>query len=1059
MIYSLLSLSNIHYEIKKQKKKKEAARGGEYEPREHKMAIGDLSIKLGTEIDVFNPSQSKGLTEREAEKRLREFGENCLTPPTVVPWYIQLLSKFLDKFMLLLLAAGVLCHVAFALDTQQKENLYFGACLYVIVVLTCVITYYQERGSAATLSAIKKLMPTSCNVVRNGVENKCDPRFLVCGDVVHLQLGDRVPADLRLISVKDLKTENSSLTGESAPVSGFVDAQSDRPMEAKNIVFSSSLVMQGSGHGVVIRTANQTMIGTIASLASSSGHIEESLLQKEIHRFVNIIAIFALTTAICLFVVGMSRGVDFLTCFVNGFIVVLVANIPEGLAATVTSCLAVVAKRMSEKNVLVKRIDIIESLGACSIICSDKTGTLTQNMMTVENLFYGGAIHNVHAGGTSVILDTFQERASMHMRERGDYTARKRASEDSSARSTPGNTFTISSFKALMSGANASLDWEMFSTHAKLLTIAGVNNQAAFEDVLGVREIVRGDATDAGLLRYADAIYPVSLAKRSFVTQFEIPFNSVNKYAAVVCTCPSSNEFLIFLKGAPERVIMRCTTFAHERGERPVDAQFTENFEDTYHRFGVCGERVIGFAYARVPARDYANVEDPNALLQEVNFTFAGLISLVDPPRPGVADAIAKCRSASIKVAMVTGDHPLTAEAIARKVGIITLPTSHELAPAKLKKHWLAEDCDAVVISGAEAETFTESDWEVIVRMKEIVFARTSPQMKLKLVEHLRDVGEIVAVTGDGVNDSPALKAAHIGIAMGSPQSSDVAREAADIVLLDDNFASIEHAVAEGRAVFDNLSKSITYTLAHLTPQLVPVFFNLALGMPLAMNGIMILSIDLLTEQGPAISLVYEKAEADIMRRPPRNPRTDHLITRETLIFSYVISGLFSSLTCFMAYALVFHHYGIELPDVAFSLDKGYFKGPPYSASDKILTLANGTSFDAMKQNLIYKQASTAWYLTLIVNQFWNIFVCRTRRTSIFEQGFFSNEVTIYGCVTSLTIMACAIYVPELQVQDLFNTTAPLGQSWTCTFLFMFWIVSVSEFMKFQKRKHFLQVA
>lgn len=1027
-----------------------------YRPREHTLKLGDLGFSLETDVNVHEPSKSKGLSPSEAAKRLARDGPNMLEPPKPRPWYVQLAMKFLDKFMILLLTAGLLCHIAYALDTAQKENLYFGIALYIIVVLTCVITFFQERSSASTLSAIKKLLPTSCNVVRGGVEMRCDPKDIVVGDIIHLHLGDRVPADVRIIHSKDLKLEMSSLTGESKPITMVVDPASENPLESRNIGFSSSLVMQGSGHGVVIRTANNTMIGTIASLAAGSGIVEESLLQKEIHRFVNIIAIFALCSAITLFVIGISRGVSFLTCFVNGFIVVLVANIPEGLAATVTSCLAVVAKRMSAKNVLVKRIDIIESLGACSIIASDKTGTLTQNRMTVENLFYGSQVFNVHAGGTSVILDTISERATMHMAQQGSYTARRRTSAELGRPSSPGQTFTISGFKALLSGSSSSLNWNQFSCHAKLLTIAGVNNQAAFSDQDGERQIVRGDATDAGLLRYADAVYPVHLARQSFVTKFEIPFNSVNKYAAVVVSSPGGKGHdLVFMKGAPERVITRCDKYAHERGERPVTDEFSEMFEDAYHRFGVCGERVIGFAYAQIERRESYDKVDPDALLESIKFTFVGMISLVDPPRPGVAEAIENCRKASIKVAMVTGDHPLTAEAIARKIGIITMATSHEMAAetgTDPLRHWLAPECNAVVITGAEAETFTEKDWDVVVRKKEIVFARTSPQMKLKFVQNLRKVGEIVAVTGDGVNDAPALKAAHIGIAMGSPSSSDVAREAADIVLLDDNFASIGAAVTEGRSVFDNLTKSIMYTLAHLTPQLVPVFFNLALGMPLAMNGIMILSIDLLTEQGPAISLVYETPESDIMSRKPRNPLRDHLITRQTLVYSYAIAGFCSSMFCFMAYSLVFKHYGISLNHLVFAADKGYFAGPPYDAPvngvyGPVFT-SNGHSYDAIEQYSIYRQASTAWYLTLIMNQVWNLFSVRTQRTSIFEQGFFSNEVAIYGVICSLTIMVCAVYIPELQTPDLFASARPLGQSWLPTFAFGAWIFGVSEFIK-----------
>jgi sodium/potassium-transporting ATPase subunit alpha len=409
---------------------------------------------------------------------------------------------------------------------------------------------------------------------------------------------------------------------------------------------------------------------------------------------------------------------------------------------------------------------------------------------------------------------------------------------------------------------------------------------------------------------------------------FEIPFNSVNKWSLAIVSDPGAptTTHIVFLKGAPEIVLGRCAEFMYNAATRPIDDDFREEYAASYERFGSCGERVLGFAYKVIAAqRPEAYLSDAAACPKD-GFVFCGLISLVDPPRPGVADAIATCRAAGIKVTMITGDHPLTAEAVARKVNIITRATPRDVAfeDGVPESSVLLSDerVEAVVITGAQINNLSQDDWDAVLSKREVVFARTSPQQKLRLVEHYQRRGEIVAVTGDGVNDAPALKRAQIGIAMGSEHASDVARESADIVLLDDNFASIVGAIEEGRVLFDNLKKTVAYTLAHLWPELVPIFLNLAFSFPLAMNGLMILTIDLLTEQGPAISLAYERAEAHVMMRPPRNLKTDRLVSAQSLFYSYITAGLANALVCMFAYFMVYVRRGIPVSRLAFSLDE-----------------------------------------------------------------------------------------------------------------------------------------
>lgn len=1046
--------------------------------------------------------------------------------------------------MILLLCAGVLCHIAFACASppisvnrrllrspgltaascridpaHAPANNYLGIVLYAIVVITCIFTFLQDKATADVLASIKGMMASSTAVIRDGTERRIDPAELVPGDLVRLCLGDRVPADLRIIATYDLRTECSSLTGEPDAIPATVVAKHEAPIEARNIVFSSSLVMNGEGYGVVIKTGDNTMIGSIASLAAGSGHVEETLLEQEVHRFVNFIAVMAIIMAFVLFGIGMGRKPqNFIDSFVNGFIVVLVANVPEGLPATVTSCLSITAKRMAARNVLIKRTNIIESLGSATVIASDKTGTLTQNRMTVENLWYNRSVWNAYAGGRPDLLEAMSSRsasANAHMGSvaedegadesgaalpsRSAASNTRRSSLDAGANMTV-NSFTISGFGSAVSGNTVAgvpggrMSWDKFSGHAKLMTIAGICNRARYEDssagALGSEDRkILGDASDAGLLRYCDKIYPTSIARRVFPKVFEIPFNSVNKWSLAVVPDPAapSKTHVVFMKGAPEIILARCSTFMYHNSTRPLDDEFREAYTSAYERFGSCGERVLGFAYKVIPAGKPEAYATDEGKPPTDGLTFCGLISLVDPPRDGVADAIAVCRKAGIKVTMVTGDHPLTAEAIARKVNIITRCTPHDVAledgVPEEQVDWADPRVEAIVIKGSQINSLTLEQWDTILSKRECVFARTSPQQKLLLVENYQRRGEVVAVTGDGVNDSPALKRAQIGVAMGSINASEVAREAADIILLDDNFASIVHAIEEGRTLFDNLKKTIAYTLAHLLPEIVPILLNLAFSFPLAMNGLMILTIDLLTEQGPAISLAYEESEYAVMSRPPRNLVTDRLVTGPSLFYSYIVAGASNALISMYCFFLVYIRHGIPLSQLTFILDStgpnpftggnsttaaNYFAKSPFvsvgnttvnnvtvtrwtSGGTEVLPLVasnGGKVYDAVAQWNIFSESQCAWYLTLIFCQVWHIWNCRTRTTSIFKQGLFTNVVTMYGVGCEVAIMAAVIYIPAFQNASAFQTYPLHGIYWLPHLIYLGWIFSYNETVK-----------
>jgi soluble P-type ATPase len=551
---------------------------------------------------------------------------------------------------------------------------------------------------------------------------------------------------------------------------------------------------------------------------------------------------------------------------------------------------------------------------------------------------------------------------------------------------------------------------------------------------------VHGDASEAALLRWVDGLAPISVWRHAYPLLFEVPFNSDTKVALCVTRVPedrTGRTHIVFMKGAPERVVDRCTHRFHHGREVEIDADFRMGYERAYERFGVMGERVLGFAYCvfeapspdlAVSAAAYAAEGGADRLVPQRGLVFAGLVSLVDPPKAGVAEAVAACRGASIKVSMVTGDHPLTAEAIARKVNIITLPTAREVAHASGVAEADIELSDervrAVVMPGYALKSLSVADWDVLLSKEEVVFARTSPTQKLEIVEHYQRLKHVVCVTGDGTNDAPALKKANIGVAMGSAAASDVAREAADVVLLDDNFASIVGAIATGRSVFDNIKKSLAYTLTHQLPELVPVFCLLTFDIPLMLPGLVLLTIDVITEQGPATSLAFEPPEASVMLRPPRDMQRDRLIDLPLAIYVYCIMGAAETLVCILAFMIVFSYHGVPLSLVAHHREL-------WIAGSPTVELPDGSALTGAQQQRIYFMGAGAYYIALVLAQAcMHIFMVKTRLTSAFVHRVFANHFTLYGSAAAVFIMAFCIYVPV--VNSFFNV-APVYGFWWCT--------------------------
>ncbi|CAN8067083.1 unnamed protein product [Agarophyton chilense] len=873
----------------------------ELEMWEHKVSVQELCSKLQTDAE-------KGLTDSEAKIRLERDGPNMLSPPKVTPWYVKLLGQFINFFAILLQVASILCFVGYGLDPEAKDNLYLGVVLYVVVVITAVFTFFQEFKSEKTMEKFKNFLPPQSVARRGGKILEVDAATLVVGDVIEVKLGDKLPADIRIVSNQKLKVDNSPLTGESEPIGRTVDCTDENPLETKNLAFFGTLAVDGTCTGIVVNTGDSTVFGRIAGLAAGSVS-EVTTLQLDIHHFVIIISSVAIFLGVLFFIIGLIKGTPVITNVVF-CIGIIVANVPEGLLATVTVSLTLSAKRMAKKQVLVKKLEAVETLGSTTTICSDKTGTLTQNRMTIVHVAYDKQLQTTKTAATEATFD---------------------------------------------------LEDPCFK---ELFFIGAICGKAVFDskdmDENPDRSIderkVNGDASEAGILKFSEKIRSVSDMRNRNKQVCTIPFNSANKFMITINKVADQGDRLrLCMKGAPERVIDRCTSILTKDGVQPFDEAARSVINEQLAFMMERGERCLGFARLDLDPTEYPG----NFIFdtEEINFpmnglTFVGLMALLDPPREAVPHAVETCQSAGVKVIMVTGDHPATAKSIAKQVNIIKSATAEDIA----KERGISvdevdrSDVRAIVVPGSQIKDLEQDDWDRILAHEEIVFARTSPQQKLIIVENNQRLGNIVAVTGDGVNDSPALKKANIGIAMGI-SGSDVSKEAADMILLDDNFASIVNGVEEGRLIFDNLKKSIAYTLTSNIPEITPFLAFIIIQIPLPLTTVLILCIDLGTDLLPAISLAYENPESDIMRRPPRDSRVDRLVNRRLISFSYFQIGVIQALAGFYCYMVVLGDFGLTGHRLPF-LDEQAFMASPNSEDKRwlyaIRERAFGESVDAV---------------------------------------------------------------------------------------------------------------
>uniref|UniRef100_A0A4W6BXM0 Sodium/potassium-transporting ATPase subunit alpha n=1 Tax=Lates calcarifer TaxID=8187 RepID=A0A4W6BXM0_LATCA len=947
------------------------------------MSVEEVCRKYQTDI-------VQGLTNAKAAEFLIRDGPNALTPPPTTPEWVKFCRQLFGGFSILLWTGAILCFLAYAIQAATEEDpLYLGIVLTAVVIITGCFSYFQEAKSSKIMESFKNMVPQQALVIREGEKVQINAEEVVAGDLIEVKGGDRIPADIRVVSAHGCKVHTHTHTHTYTHT------------QLKYIYTHIQILASCTARGIVICTGDRTVMGRIATLTSGL-ETGKTPIAKEIEHFIHIITGVAVFLGVTFFILALILGYTWLEAVIF-LIGIIVANVPEGLLATVTVCLTLTAKRMAKKNCLVKNLEAVETLGSTSTICSDKTGTLTQNRMTVAHMWFDNQIHEA---------DTTEDQSG--------------ASFDKS-----------------------SVTW------LSLARIAALCNRAQFkagqDSVAILKRDVAGDASESALLKCIElSCGSVRMMRDKNKKVAEIPFNSTNKYQLSVHETedPNDNRYLLVMKGAPERILDRCSTIMLQGKEQPMDEEMKEAFQNAYMELGGLGERVLGFCHLLLPEDQYPkgfafDTDDVN--FQTDNLCFVGLMSMIDPPRAAVPDAVGKCRSAGIKVIMVTGDHPITAKAIAKGVGIISEgnETVEDIA-ARLNipvSQVNPRDAKACVIHGTDLKDLSQDQMDDILRNHtEIVFARTSPQQKLIIVEGCQRQGAIVAVTGDGVNDSPALKKADIGVAMGI-SGSDVSKQAADMILLDDNFASIVTGVEEGRLIFDNLKKSIAYTLTSNIPEITPFLLFIIVNIPLPLGTITILCIDLGTDMVPAISLAYEAAESDIMKRQPRNPFRDKLVNERLISIAYGQIGMIQALGGFFSYFVILAENGF-LPTRLVGIRLNWDDRAVNDLEDSY-----GQQWTYEQRKIVEFTCHTAFFVSIVVVQWADVIICKTRRNSVFQQGM-KNKILIFGLFEETALAAFLSYCPGMDVALRMPTW------WFCAFPYSFLIFVYDEVRKLLLRRN-----
>jgi sodium/potassium-transporting ATPase subunit alpha len=888
-----------------------------------------MDIHRLSEADVWKELNTSpgGLLPDEARRRLLQYGPNSLQEIKGPPLTRRFLRQFTHFLAILLWVAAGLSFMAEALQPGQGMAT-LGWAILGVILINAVFTFIQEYKAERAVQALRRLLPATAWVIRAGLTQQVPRPELVPGDLLLLEEGEQVPADARLIEAAHMRVDNSSLTGESYPKprrAGPVDVAD--PLQAPNLVFASTTVLSGRGRAVVHATGMRSEFGKIANLAAT---VEPGLspLQREIVKVTHVVAALAAVMGVVFFFIGLSMERGFWVSFIFG-IGILVANVPEGLLPTVTLALAIGSQRMARRKALIKQLTSVETLGCTTVICTDKTGTLTENRMRVDRLYVDGEVAEVREG-----------RLLVNGKEPGAH------------------------------------DREQWEHLFRAITVCNDAKQLRRSDHQEERMAFTGDPTEVALLEFA--------SEQSFVDpersprMGELPFDAERKRMTTMHWV--YGRMAAYVKGAPEFVLPLCSSSLIHGNEFPMTPGERENLLAQSRTFAKQAYRVLAVAMRTVEP----GTGSLDSQTVERDLTFLGLVALMDPPHREVPEAVALCRQAGVRVIMITGDHPLTALAVARKIGLV--PAGSDGEPTDSGR----------VYEGTHLDTMSDDELRRLLAPSsgvgsDPVFARMSPRHKLRIVTILKDMDEVVAVTGDGVNDAPALQKADIGIAMGVA-GTDVAKETADMVLLDDNFASIVSAIEEGRAVYANIRKFVTYVFTHNVPEIVPYLGYGLTHIPLALTVPQILAVDLGTDIVPALGLGAEQPHADVMSVPPRS-RTERLLSLPVLLRAYAFLGLIEA--------------GIAMGAFFWFLRaQGWSWGTPLDWADPL-----------------FRQATTVTFAAIVIAQVANVFACRSERVSAFRLGFLSNPFILLGIAVELTLLALIIYTP---LGNLVLGTAPL---------------------------------
>ncbi|CAE7108182.1 unnamed protein product [Rhizoctonia solani] len=972
--------------------------------------LSDLTFHTQTEeeiLNLFSVSPTIGLDSTQAQRRLAANGPNALSPPPSRT-FRKVLEWIFGGFGSLLLAASIVCFIAWkplGEPNPAPANLALAVVLLIVLLLNAVFNMWQDISTTRTLASLTSLLPSAVTVLRDGQPTVTEASQLVTGDIVMLGTGVRVPADMRILKSEGLMVDRGVLTGESEPIPATTHYTDENFLETRNIALQGTYCVSGSGIGVVVQVGDGTVFGRIAQLSTGQNSTGKNkltagltTLQREILRFVLIIAACASTVAVIIVILWAAwlrrdypDYINIPTLLID-IVSVMVAFIPEGLPVAITMSLAKVAHTLSKKKVLCKSLSIVETLGSVNVLCSDKTGTLTQNKMTVQDV---------------AIFDT---------------------------------EYTVMEFHEATNKGQGNKNLQQMGA------VAAICNSANFasgteEEPTSVRKVL-GDATDSAILRFAHTMRPIETARKAWEDVFKLNFSSKTKFMLKLSKLaylspdlpaplvPSDKfnpqtDYLLTVKGAPDVLYPRCTSIMS-----PVDGQVYDltpqrlaQITEVQSRWAARGRRVLMLGRRIVRGSELKGpISDETIAEVNWNITIIGLVGLIDPLKEDIIETVRICRGAGIRFFMVTGDHPATAVAIAAQAGIVSgnpdaihrlsdldssldeksipqydpdakdrsLFTSDSNDPEKSGSNLASSGMKSIVITGPDLMAITASQMEQLCQYDEIVFARTSPEQKLRIVHEFQRRGGVVAMTGDGVNDAPSLKAADCGIAMGD--GSDVAREAADMVLLE-NFEAIVVALEYGRLVYDNLKKTVLYLLpAGSFSELMPIVLNILIGVPQMLSSLQMIIICVGTDVLPALSLALEQPEQGLLLRRPRNVKTDRLADWKLLLHAYGFIGVLES---FCAMSMSFWY-----------LERN---GVPFS--DLVLGFGNWPTLDAEKLN----KAQSVYFFTLVIMQWGNLLATRSRKLSIFQHRPSGNWYIFPAMICALAIGIFFSYVPFFQ--------------------------------------------